>query len=42
MIRYGKGKYKFQSLARKIAKQKGWSMKRASAYVAGIEQKQGK
>lgn len=42
-IHMGKKKYKhFQSAAAAIAKKKGWSMERASAYVAVVDKMQNK
>jgi hypothetical protein len=41
-VRMGKKKYKtFKSAQKAVAKKKGISMKRAGAYVASVERKQG-
>lgn len=39
-IRYGKSKYKFSELVKRIMREKGWTRERAARYVGGIEKRQ--
>ena len=41
-LAYGKKHYKFQELVEKIMRKRGWSRKRASRYVGGIQKVQEK
>jgi len=39
-LKYGDKSYSFQKLVAKIMREKGWSKKKARAYVGGIEKRQ--